>query len=395
MTHFTPSRRAQDVRSTSLRTLGSPKTGVVALSKGEPDLDTPRPIVDEMIRALNDGWTHYADQDGDPDLRRAIAQRLTDTSFADYEMENVFITHGGTSAITATFLTIVNPGDAIVLADPTYSLYADDIALCGGRPVRVEAEPGREMEAIEALAAAAIEHSAPLLVLCNPVNPNGAVLSRDELERLAELLEGTDTLVLADEAYRSYSYTDRFCSAMAIPGLSERLILCQTFSKTFAMTGWRIGYTAARNREFMTTFGFIHRTLTGAINTAVQKAAIVALSIEDETAADMLPIYAARRQRVLDELGTIPGVTCLPPDASFYVFFAYDFPMDSARLRRTLIDDYGVELRAGSEYGPHGEHHLRISYTYDDATLTEGLSRLRTGLTELRRRCIPTAVPAE
>lgn len=358
------------------------RPGVVKLSSGEPDFATPQPVIDAMAEALNSGWTHYVPAPGVPELREKIASTINSRYGTSYEPSNVLLTHGGSAGITTTMMTLVDPGQAVVVADPTYSLYADAIALAGGKQITVPVNPGTEDEGVLAMAAAAREHNAALLVLCNPVNPTGAVYSAEALEKLAEELEGTDCLVLSDEAYQDILHTDAYSSSVAIASLRARLIFCQTFSKTFAMTGWRLGYLVADD-AFIKIAGLFHKTMTGALNGAVQVAAIKALETQTETVPPMAAEYRARRKLVLERLSRIPGVTVTSPDATFYLFIHYDLNLPSEELRKLLSEKYGVEVRAGSEYGDNGEQHIRISYAYSRETLRKGLSILEKAFRDL------------
>ncbi|AHH95546.1 pyridoxal phosphate-dependent aminotransferase [Kutzneria albida] len=364
------SRAVGRIRAGSLRPGGSaPPPGVISLAMGEPDFPTPQPIVAAAVAALREGWTRYGDLNGDPELRALVAEQCG----PGWTAEEVLITHGGSAGLAATILALVDPGDSVVLLDPTYSLYADQVHLAGGHPVRVPTRPDGHLD-LDALAPAL--RGAKLLVLCNPGNPTGSVFTVEELHALGELVHGTDTAVLADEAYRDLVYDGRrFVSALEVPALRANLVLCVTLSKTYAMTGWRIGYVVAA-RPLMRAISLVHRGLNASVNAAVQRAALTALRLGPDLAAPMVAAYQARRDLVVRELAAVPGLD-LPvrPEGAFYVFPRYHAKIRSAELVRLLAAG-GVAVRAGGEFGPAGEGHVRISFATGEHQLTEGLRRL-------------------
>lgn len=248
--------------------------------------------------------------------------------------------------------------------------------LAGGvtRPVRGGADLHWDLDRLaEALSGAA------LFVFCNPCNPTGIVHTRAELEALADLLDGTDTLVLADEAYADFVYDGvPFASALHIAGLADRLVYSQTFSKSYAMTGWRIGHLVA-DPAIITAAARVHTTVNGAMNAAVQRAALVALRTADPDVTAMRADYAERRRLMLDELARVDGLTFDEPDGAFYVFPRYAATLRSVDVTR-LLREHGLAVRPGSEYGAGGEGHIRLSYAAARADITTGIERLATAL---------------
>lgn len=387
MSHSTAAARVQRVREVSRRFEVPPRADLIELSKGEPDLDTPQPILDAMIDALREGWTHYGAVQGDPELRAVVAQDANARHGASYTAADCLVTHGGAAAITAAALALVGPGDKVVTADPSYSLYRDAVALAGGELVEVEILPGDEEAGLLRLAGRAIAEGAGLIMLCNPVNPSGATYARPALESFAAALAGTSIRVLVDEAYEAYIYREgAFATALEVEALRGRLIFCQTFSKTYAMTGWRLGYLLCSDAEVLQAVLEVHKTFNSCLNAAAQRAAIVAVRTRDETVPAMLEDYAARRRYVMDRVADLPGVRFVEPRGAFYVFFEYDLDIPSVQLRDLLVREYGVALRPGSEFGDGGEHHLRLSYTYSLETLAAGIDRLGVAFTELASR---------
>jgi aspartate aminotransferase len=357
-----------------------PPHDIISLARGEPDFSTPLPLVDSVTQALNSGWTHYGDFDGDPELRDAIAQRITMSSGSACNANEIVVTHGSTAALAAAVLAIVDPGDRVVLPEPTYSLYADLVGLAGGVPVPVANRPDHHWDL------AALKHALPgarLFVFCNPCNPTGVVFNQAELAGLADLLGGSDTLVMADEAYDELVFDDaKFTSSLAIPGLKRRLIYVQTFSKTYAMTGWRVGYAVAP-RAIRDGIARVHRTFNGPINAAVQRAALTALRDDGQLKKPMFASFIRRRALMVSLLKQIPGLEFVPPKGTFYVFARYALPIASAKLAE-FLQAGGVLVRAGSEFGASGEGHLRLSFAVDEGKINEGVRRMAAVFATLR-----------
>lgn len=385
MSSFTPSLTVKRIRENSQRPTNRPGAGVISLALGEPDFDTPAPVTEAAIEALRQGYTHYIDFSGDPELREALAETVSRIAGETYGADQIFVTHGGTGGITSMILAVANPGDRVVIPGPNYSLYADSAYLAGAIPVFVPTTKDYHLD-LERLESAL--RGARVLVICNPCNPTGAVYRRDELTRLAELCERNDVLVLADEAYCEIVYDGReFVSLLQFPSLRSRLVYCQTFSKTFAMTGWRSGYLAGP-REIIQAVGFINRTTTGAPNAAVQRAALAATRIGPKLAGPMCAEYTKRRQLMVELSKDIEGLDARAPEGTFYLFARYDLDIPAEEMRTRLLEG-GVAVRAGSEYGPGGQHHIRFSFATSPENITAALSRVHAVFKTLAR---PAAV---
>ena len=367
------SRRVQQPQSSA---------DLVSLAMGEPNFPTPAVIYDAAEAALHRGRTHYSPLMGEDGLREALGETIGRLTAAPVDPADILITHGGTAGITAAILGIVDPGDRVVVPDPTYSLYADAVHLAGGElvPVPLQADLHWDLDAL-----ATALRGAKLFVFCNPSNPTGIVHTRAELEALGEMLRGTATVVLSDEAYSELNFTNEpFTSAIAVDALVERTLYCQTFSKSYAMTGWRVGYLWGP-RPLIKAAARVHATVNGSVNTAVQDGALAALRDGGSALAQMREAYRARRELLAGELSGVPGLELSRPEGAFYLFPRYDLDLPAtdvvARLREA-----GVAVRPGSEFGAAGEHHLRISYAADEASLRSGAARLRAGLADLRSR---------
>jgi aspartate aminotransferase len=346
---------------------------------GEPDFDTPQQVRDAAAQALQDGHTHYSPLLGEPALRDALSVKIGALLGSSVSTSDVLITQGGTAGLAAAILGAVNPGDKVVIPDPTYSLYADLVSMAGGTIVPVPLAEDLHWD-LEALVGAL--EGAKMFVFCNPSNPTGIVHSRAELEALAELVAGTNILVLSDEAYSDLVYTpEPFTSALEIAGLAGRTIYCQTFSKSYAMTGWRVGYLWGP-ADVIAAAARVHNTFNGSMNTAVQLAALTALQTCGPDVERMHASYKARRELMYNGLKDIPGLTVSSPEGAFYLFPKYDADLPAAEMVAHLRS-HGVAVRPGSEFGRNGEFHLRLSYAASAEAIATGVERLAAGFAAL------------
>lgn len=374
---FEPSLAVQRIVANSERPSGRPGPGVISLASGDPDFETPEYIRQALVDALASGHTHYADGQGDPELRAAVAANASETSGSRIGPEQVLVTHGGSAALTGAIVGLVNPGDRVLIPEPTYSLYADLTRMIGAEPVFIAqtADFHLDLDAIEAEAA----RGAKLLVLCHPCNPTGVIYRNEELRALGKMAHAHGFYVLADEAYDHIVFGGHpFTSTLAIAELRDRLIYCQTFSKTYAMTGWRLGYLIAPS-ALTAAAARIHRTLIGPMNSALQRAALVAVTTESDWPERMRVEYEARRELVMELMADVPGVSIRPPDGAFYAFIRYEGGTPPREVVAAALEN-GVAIRGGTEYGPTGAGHVRVAFSVDRKSLTDGLLRLRSVL---------------
>lgn len=369
------------VERTSLRVQQPASSGdMVSLAMGEPDFDTPPRIVQAAVEALQAGYTHYAPLLGDKALCSALADEVSAQSGNAVKAGEILVTHGGTAGLAAAILSIVNPGDRVVIPDPTYSLYADLVNMAGGIcvPMPCRADLHWDLERLDS----ALD-GAKLFVFCNPGNPTGIVHSRAEIEALGQLVNKHDTLVIADEAYSDLVFTDRpFTSVLHIPAFAGRTLFCQTFSKSYAMTGWRVGYLAGP-AEMIAAAARVHNTVNGSVNSAVQRAALVALTQCKDDLKRMYDVYRQRRVLMMEGLSAIPELKLNEPEGAFYCFPAYSLPIPAIDMV-SLLREQGIAVRPGSEFGAAGEGHLRLSYAASSEAITEGVRRLKRGLASFK-----------
>ena len=380
-------RRLQD--SERAGQSASPGPGVIPLHTGDPDFPTPRHIVEALGDAIERGYTHYPPYQGDPELRAVIAEQLSARSGVWWTADDITITNGGSGAIYGGMISFLDPGDQVLIPQPTFSLYADVARSVGAEATDVALTEDLHLD-MDALRAAAGPR-ARMVILCNPCNPTGVVFRPDELEDLAAFCIERDLLLLADEAYDHILFDGRtHVSALKLPDMADRVLFVQTFSKTYAMTGWRLGYLAARGG--MAKLGMVvHRTAVGTVNAAVQRAGLVALTTPSDAPKQMVEEYAYRRGMLDELLSGTQGTSWRPPEGTFYAFVKYTADM-SAREMTPYLLERGVAVRSGTEFGPGGEGYVRLSFATNRDNIREGARRLAAALAEAESLGVKAAV---
>lgn len=372
---MTAAAAVERIKAASRRsaTLGATPEGAVSLAMGEPDGGTPTAVVNAAIAALNAGRTRYSPMTGAPALREAVAADVTARTGRRTTAAEVVLTHGGSAALGAAFLALLNPGDKVLIPEPTYSLYADQAALAGAEVVWI---PHLEDGAVDLEALQAEAHDARLLVLCNPGNPTGAVYSASGLGGIEKvLLDNPDVLLLSDEAYSTIVFDGiPFVSALSFERIQSRVLVCGTFSKSYAMTGWRLGYAIAPE-PLAAPISLVHRTLNGPLNTFVQDAALTALEMSDAALVQLRDSYQARRDLVMDKLSAEPRITLRRPHGAFYAFPKIETTLSSDEIAARCAEA-GVVVRSGSEFGSSGGGSIRLSFATDLTSLGIALDRL-------------------
>lgn len=360
---------------------------VVSLMRGEPDFDTPAHIVEAATRAMKGGRTRYPDNRGEIGLRQAVAEKLSRENGVAYDpAAEILITTGATLGIHSALLALLNDEDEVLVPDPIYDAYLSPILLAGGRvvPVRTEIEQGRFVLTAQAVSDAVTSRS-KLLLLNTPWNPVGTVFRESELRAIGEIAIRRNLMLISDEIYEAIVYDGcRHISPSSLsPELRERTVLLNSLSKTYAMTGWRVGYCAAPAAIVQSMFLSLQQSSRGPA-TFVQDAAAIALTGPQDAVAEMRLEYGRRRALVMSALGGIRQVRVLPPEGGFFAMVdARDTGIPSEQIRRRLLEDAGVAVIHGAAYGPGGEGTLRVSFASGGDTLARGLERLRAGLEAL------------
>ena len=359
--------------------------GVIALGVGEPDFKTPYSVRQAGIENLQQGKTRYSANAGLMELRRAICDYLKRKFNLEYDKKSeVLVTVGGSEAIDLAIRAFINPGDEVLVPEPCFVCYAPIVTLTSGVPVSIQTREEDEFRLTPEQLEAAITPKTKMLILPYPNNPTGAVMRREHLEAIAEVLKKHDIIVLSDEIYAELTYNGRHTSIAELPGMKERTIVVNGFSKTFAMTGWRLGYVAgpAPAIKQMTK---IHQYAIMCAPTTSQYAAIEALDHCEENICQMREEYDRRRRFVVDAFNKM-GLHTFEPEGAFYVFPCIKSTgMSSEEFCEKLLYGKKVAVVPGNAFGDSGEGFIRVSYSYSVQHLTTALGRIKEFLDELPR----------
>ncbi len=349
---------------------------VISLGVGEPDFDTPWHIREEGIYSLEKGRTYYTSNAGLLPLRQEISRYLNQRFELPYEPDEILVTVGGSEAIDVAFRAMLDPGDEVIVPEPCFVSYVPCVKMAGGTPVQIALEEKDGFKLTGEKLRSAITDKTKILVLPFPNNPTGAVMTKEELEEIAKLVEEHDLFVLSDEIYSELSYHGRHTSIASLPGMAERTVVINGFSKSFAMTGWRLGYAAA-SREIIRQMTKIHQYIIMSSPTTSQYAAIEALKNGMEDVERMKESYNQRRRFLVKELNEM-GIPCFEPYGAFYVFPNISgFGMTSEEFATRLLHEQKVAVVPGDAFGKCGEGFLRISYAYSIENLKMALEKIK------------------
>ena len=364
--------------SARARALEATGKSIVYLQIGEPDFDTPANVREAAKRALDDGLTHYPPYAGLPDLRAAIADDTTARRGFRAKPENVFVTVGGKGVMVYAIMALVDPGDEVIVPDPGYPIYESITRFVGGTAVPIPIRQANDFRMDIDELASLITPRTRLLVINSPANPTGGVLTRADMERIAELAQRHDLVVLSDEIYGRILYDGaEHVSIASLDGMAERTITLDGFSKTYAMTGWRMGYAIVPDWLVKAYSQLIINTISG-VTAFAQAGGIEALRGPQAEVDAMVREFHARRDLIVDGLNEIPGFDCLRPQGAFYVFpDISETGLTGAQLADRLLHEAGVCVLAGTAFGGIGDNHIRISYANSRENLTEALARIR------------------
>lgn len=354
----------------------------ISLGVGEPDFKTPWSVRDAGIRSLELGRTKYTANSGLKELRGEICNYLQRRFDLHYKEENILVTVGGSEAIDLTIRAVVQPGDEVIIPEPCFVCYEPITQLTGGVPVHIATRAEDQFRLTADQLRAAITPRTKLLIFPYPNNPTGAVMSAAEMEEIAAVLRETNVLVLSDEIYSELTYgLDRHVSIASLPSMAERTIVVNGFSKSYAMTGWRLGY-AAGPAPLVKVMTKIHQSCIMSAPTTSQYAAITALRQCDDQIEMMRDEYNRRRRYVVKALNEM-GLTCFEPRGAFYVFPSIQISgLTSSEFCEQLLREKEVAIIPGSAFGASGEGYARISYAYSVDHLQTAMKRIREFLTE-------------
>jgi aspartate aminotransferase len=364
--------------SARARALEASGRDIIHLQIGEPDFDTPANAREAAKRALDDGATHYAPYPGIPALREAIAEDATARKGFEVTPDRVFVTIGGKGVMLYAILGLIDPGDEVLVPDPGYPIYESLTRFVGATavpvPIRMELDFRIDLEELASL----VTPRTRMIVINSPANPTGGVLTRADLESIAELAIRHDLVVLADEIYGRILYDgEEHVSIASLPGMAERTIVLDGFSKTFAMTGWRLGY-AIVPQSLIQMYGQLVINTISCAPTFAQIGAVEALRGPQGPIDDMVTEFRARRDLVVDGLNEIPGIRSLRPKGAFYAFPEISGTgLTGAEMANRLLNEADVCVLAGTAFGGIGTNHIRISYANSRENLTKALGRIR------------------
>lgn len=358
---------------------------IVHLEIGESDFDTPKNIIDAACLALNSGYTHYTAAPGIPEVRETIAEYIRKHKKVEASAEEVVIVPGGKPIMFFSIMATVNPGDEVIYPNPGFPIYESVIRFVGGKPVPIPLREENQFRLDVNELAQLITSKTKMLIINSPGNPTGGVLTSDDIKAIADLVRGKDILVLSDEIYDRIVYSDTpLLSIASLPGMKDWTIILDGFSKTYAMTGWRLGYgvmhpeIAARIAQLMVNSNSCTSAFT-------QMAGKEALTGPQSDVDKMVVEFKRRRDVMVNGLNSIPGVSCLSPEGSFYVFPNFkSFNKDAKEIADYLLNDAGVACLGGTAFGSYGEGYLRFSYANSIANIQKALDRIETALGKMR-----------
>lgn len=358
---------------------------VVSLTVGQPDFDTPWHIREAGIRSLEEGRTYYTSNSGTVELRREISAYQKRRFGLEYDPKNeIIVTVGGSEAIDLALRAVVNIGDEVIVPEPCFVCYSPLVTLVGGAPVTINLRAENDFRLTAAELEAAITPKTKAVVLAFPNNPTGAVLDGNDLENLAEVIRRHNILVISDEIYAELTYGERHVSIASLDGMRERTIIAAGFSKSYAMTGWRLGYTLAPP-EITAQMLKIHQFAIMCAPTASQFAAVEAVRNGDEDIEFMKAEYDGRRRFVVSGLHDM-GIDCFVPRGAFYVFPDISgFGMTSEEFCGRLLREKHVAIVPGTAFGECGEGFARISYAYSLRHLEKALKRMEEFINDLQK----------
>jgi aspartate/methionine/tyrosine aminotransferase len=349
---------------------------VIHLEIGEPDFDTPKNIVDAAIAALRSGWTHYGPSAGIMEARQAIAEHFAKDRGVPCTAENVAITPGAKPIIFFSILALVNPGDEVIYPDPGFPIYESVISYFGAKPVPLPLRESREFTFDVADLEARISPKTRMLILNSPHNPCGSMLSREDLRQIADLAVKHDFWVLSDEIYSKITYEAKHESITQFPGMMERTVVIDGFSKTYAMTGWRLGY-GIMPKDVTPHVARLMTNSASCTASFVQMAGIEALRGPQDDVRAMIEEFRRRRDFLVDGLNGLDGVTCVRPKGAFYVFpNVKELGLPSAKLQARLLEEAGVAALSGTAFGPEGEGYVRFSYANSKENIARALEKI-------------------
>lgn len=359
------------------------KIKVIHLEIGEPDFDTPRNIIDAAIKAINQGYTHYTPSAGLMEVREVIAQEVSKTRNIKVTAQNVVITPGGKPIIFLPMFALIEEGDEVIYPNPGYPIYESVIDFIGAKSVPIQLREENDFRLDTEELKGLVTDKTKMIVINSPHNPTGGILTEKDLETIAEIAISKDIYVLSDEIYSRIIYEGEHHSIASLPDMQERTIILDGLSKTYAMTGWRLGY-GVMNKDLAVHVAKLMTNSASCTASFTQRASIEALTGPQNDVEKMVEEFKKRREVTINGLNSIPRISCKTPKGAFYAFpNVKEIGWDSKKLADYLLEEAGVAILSGTAFGKYGEGYLRISYANSVENIKKGLERIKTTVEKL------------
>lgn len=382
------SQKVKEIKPSGIRKffdLASQMEGVISLGVGEPDFATPWKIREAAIYSIEKGKTFYTANQGLLELREEICKYQKRRFNLDYDpIKNTIVTVGGSEGIDIALRALVNPGDEIILLDPSYVAYMPGVQLAGATPVTITLTQENQFKLTPELLEAAVTDKTKLILLNFPNNPTGGFMTKEDYEKIVPIIKKHDLLVITDEIYAELSYDEKFCSIASFDEIKDHVILISGYSKAYAMTGWRLGYVLA-NETFIKAMNKIHQFVIMSAPTAAQYGAIEAMRHCDDEIENMQQSYMLRRNYIVEGFNNL-GLETFMPQGAFYIFPCIKSTgMTSEEFCEALLSDQKVACVPGTAFGDAGEGFIRVSYAYSIDQIKEALGRIELFLNKIRK----------
>jgi len=367
--------------------LAQNRKDIISFGIGEPDFTTPDHVREAAKRAIEEGYTHYTPNAGYANLREALAQKLADFNHIEAKPEEVVVTSGGTQALFSSFYTLLNPGDELIIPDPGFLIYGSQVFLAGGEPVFLPIREENHFQIDANELKGLITEKTKAILLNSPSNPTGMVIKKEILEEVAQIAKERDLFVISDELYEDILFDGReHVSIASFPGMKERTISIFGFSKSYAMTGWRIAYLTCPE-YLVKEMVKIQQNTAVCPNSVTQRAVLYGLQNPKQTNDSinkMCAAYQERRDVIMEGFKEIEGFECMPPEGAFYAFpNITGTGKSSEELSMYLLEKYGVVTVPGNAFGQYGEGYLRFSFATSVDMIKEGIDKIKEGIKNL------------
>jgi aspartate/methionine/tyrosine aminotransferase len=356
---------------------------IIHLEIGEPDFDTPKNITDAAIKALKEGWTHYGPSAGLPEVREVIAKYISKTRKINVNPDQVVVTPGAKPIMFFSILALVNEGEEVIYPNPGFPIYESVINFIGAKAVPIKLREENDFRLDTDELKKLVTNKTKMIIINSPQNPTGGVLTKDDLRVIAEIALSKDIMVLADEIYSRTLYEGEHHSISSFPGMQEKTIILDGMSKTYAMTGWRLGYGVMRE-DLAVLVAKLQTNSNSCTASFTQRAGIEALTGPQDDAEKMVAEFKKRRDVIVKGLNSIPRISCKTPQGAFYVFpNIKKIGWNSKRLADHLLEEAGVAVLSGTSFGEYGEGYIRISYANSVENIKKGLERIEKTLSKI------------